>query len=105
MILLYVPAADAEAAGRIARALLEERLIACANLVPVRSLYRWEGEVREEPEVLLLMKTRRELYAAAAARLRQLHDYALPCLAAYPAEAVNEDYLAWVRSETRGEGA
>src|SRR5687767_8068656 len=77
VVLASVP--DLEVGRRLARTLLQERLIACANLVPgVTSLYRWEGEVQEEDESLVVMKTRSELVPRLIARIPELHPYELP---------------------------
>lgn len=96
-------APEAESAARIARVLVEERLAACVNLVPaVRSIYRWEGSVQEDDEVLLVVKTRAGRAAALADRIRALHPYALPEVLALEAGEGSAAYLDWVREETRG---
>lgn len=94
-------APDAESGARIARALVEERLAACVNLVPgVRSIYRWQERIEDEGECLLVIKTRRERVEALDARLRALHPYELPELVALPVAAGSAPYLAWVAGET-----
>jgi periplasmic divalent cation tolerance protein len=93
-------APDADTAARIARALVEERLAACVNLVPaVRSIYRWQGRIEDEAEVLLVIKTRSERVEALAERLRALHPYELPELVALPVTAGLAPYLDWVAAE------
>jgi periplasmic divalent cation tolerance protein len=93
-------APDADTAARIARALVDERLAACVNLVPaVRSIYRWQDRVADDAEVLLVIKTRAERIEALAARLRALHPYELPELVALPVAAGLESYLDWVAAE------
>lgn len=93
-------APDAETGARIARALVEERLAACVNLVPgVRSIYRWQGRVEDAGEVLLLIKTRAERVDALASRLRALHPYEVPELLALPVSAGLGPYLDWVLAE------
>lgn len=88
-------------ARRIARAVVEERLAACVNVVPgVTSIYRWDGAVQEDSEVLMVMKTRAERVGELAARVRDLHEYALPEVIALPIDAGSEEYLRWVREET-----
>jgi periplasmic divalent cation tolerance protein len=97
-------APDAEAARRLARALVEERLAACVNLVPgVTSIYRWEGALHEDAEWLLVAKTTQDRLAALAERLAVLHPYALPELVALAPSGGSERYLSWVRAETRTE--
>ncbi len=96
-----VTAPDAEVGARIARALVEERWAACVNLVPgVRSVYRWEGKLEDEAEVLLVVKTRADRVSGLAERLRALHPYDVPELVALPVEQGLEAYLAWVRRES-----
>jgi periplasmic divalent cation tolerance protein len=96
----FSTAPDAETAGRIARALVDERLAACVNVVAgVRSIYRWKGAVEDEAEVLLVIKTRVERLETLAARLRALHPYELPELVALPAVGGLGAYLEWVASE------
>jgi uncharacterized protein involved in tolerance to divalent cations len=93
-------APDAE---RAARTLVAERLAACATIVPrVRSVYRWKGSVRDEAEVLCILKTRRTLFSRLRARLVELHSYEVPEALALPVAAGWERYLAWLKAETRG---
>ena len=103
LVLAISTAPDAEHAARIGRALVEERLIACANLVPgLTSIYRWQGGVQSDPEVLLLMKTRRALVPHLKERLPQLHPYQVPELVVSPIVDGLEAYCRWVRDETDG---
>src|SRR5262249_12603655 len=98
---VLVTGPDAETGARSARALVEERPIACGNPVPgVRSIYRWEGRVADEAEVLLLLKTRASRCAAVAARVNALHPYALPEVVALPVVDGSEAYLDWVLAES-----
>jgi periplasmic divalent cation tolerance protein len=101
LVLALSTAPDAEHAARIARALVDERLIACANLVPgLTSIYRWQGEVQSGTEVLLLMKTRRALVPHLKERLPQLHPYQVPELVVTEISDGLAPYCAWVRGET-----
>jgi periplasmic divalent cation tolerance protein len=101
VVLVSVP--DAEAGRRLARTLLEERLVACANLVPgVTSLYRWEGEVQEDDEVLLVMKTGSGLVPQLSARIPELHPYELPEVLALGVTDGLPAYCRWVLDETGG---
>jgi periplasmic divalent cation tolerance protein len=102
LVLTTVP--DREAAERLGHALVEERLIACANLIPgLHSIYRWQGEVQSEAEVLLLMKTRRARLTSLKERLPQLHPYEVPELLALPVADGLDAYCGWVVGETRGD--
>ena len=99
VVLATVP--DAEVGRRLARTLLDEGLIACANLVPgVVSLYRWEGEVQEEGETLLLLKSRMELVPRLLERIPELHPYELPEVLALPVAGGLPAYCRWVLDET-----
>lgn len=105
VIVILMTAPDAAAGAQIARALLEERLIACANVVPaIRSLYRWEGRVEDSEESLVVMKSTAGVVDAIAARVRQLHPYDVPEVVATEVVAGLEPYLDWVREETDVDG-
>ncbi len=101
-VVVLVTAPTAERAAEIARAAVDERLAACGNVVPgVRSVYRWEGKVQEDEEVLLLLKTTRDRLEALRERILALHPYDVPEVIALPVEAGSAPYLAWIRAETR----
>ena len=92
-------AANPEEAERLARTLVEERLAACASLVPnVRSIYRWQGQVESSAETLLLLKTGPDQLAALEARLHQLHSYQTPEFLVLAVEAASQPYLDWLQS-------
>lgn len=100
VVLCAVP--DQDVATAIARTLVEERLAACVNCVPgVTSIYRWKGELQVEGELLLVIKTTRERYEAASARIVALHPYELPEVIAVDVSHGLDRYLAWVERETR----
>ncbi|MDJ0850972.1 MAG: divalent-cation tolerance protein CutA [Myxococcota bacterium] len=99
---VLVTAPDLEVARSLARDLVERRLAACVNVVPgIRSLYRWEGEVQEDDEVLLVVKTRADRGDALASRIRELHPYDVPEVLALPAAGGSEPYLRWLREESQ----
>lgn len=100
--MVLVTAPSVEKAARIARALVVERLAACGNVVPgVRSFFRWEGKVRSEPEVLLVLKTTRDRFQELRARVLSLHPSQVPEVVALPIEAGHAAYLDWIASSTR----
>jgi periplasmic divalent cation tolerance protein len=95
-------APNAEVGALIARALVEDRLAACVNVIPgVRSIYRWEDEVQDDPEVVLIIKTRADRCEALAARIKDLHPYDVPEVLVLPAVGGNAPYLAWIETETK----
>ena len=101
-LVVLVTAPSAEQAAALARALVEARLAACGNVVPgLRSIYRWEGQVRDEPEALLVLKTTRDRLEALRERVLALHPYDVPEVLALPVEAGSAAYLAWLAAETR----
>lgn len=92
---------DAATAEGIARALVEERLAACGNVVPgVTSIYRWQGRIETAGECLLILKTAAGRLAGLSARLTELHPYDVPEVLALPVEAGAPAYLRWVLEET-----
>ena len=98
---VLVNAASAEQADSIAHTLVGERLAACANIVsPIRSVYRWKGEVETATEHLMIIKTRANLIAKVEARVRQLHSYEVPEIIALPIVAGAKSYLDWVFEST-----
>jgi len=95
---VYVTAASRDEADKIAGAVVEERLAACANIFPgVQSVYRWQGKVERAEECALVIKTTAEGFAALEARVKELHSYECPCIVAWPVVAGNAEYLEWVR--------
>lgn len=98
---LLSTAPDDEVAERVARALVERRLVACVNLVPrVRSIYRWQGAIHDDAEVLMVMKTTAALAPSVADALAELHPYECPELLEVGVEGGLAPYLAWVEGET-----
>jgi periplasmic divalent cation tolerance protein len=100
---VVLTSAPVEVAERLARALVSERLAACVQVVPgVTSVYRWEGEVRAEPESVLWIKVAAERVDELAARIEELHPYELPEFVVLPVDPGMTDarYLGWVRAET-----
>jgi periplasmic divalent cation tolerance protein len=97
IILSTVPVDEGD---RIAKTLVSERLVACVNATPVRSCYRWKGEICTDGEELLVMKTRESLYPRVMERLREIHPYEVPEILAVPVWGGFRPYLEWVLGET-----
>ena len=92
---------DEPTATGIATALLAAELAACVNCVAgIRSLYRWDGQIRDDTEVLLVIKTRAARYGALETLVRARHPYELPEIIALPVVAGARDYLDWIRQAT-----
>ncbi len=100
VIFCTVPAAESEA---MARALVEGRYVACVNVVPVHSYYRWNGVFCSEPEHLLIAKTKKTMTEAVIATIKSLHSYEVPEIITVPVIAGYAPYLAWVQGETKDE--
>lgn len=102
IVFAYVTVASWDEGRQIGRALVEERLAACINLVPgMTSIYRWEGKVEETNEVVLIAKTRAELFEPLADRVRSLHSYKVPCILELPVGRGNPSYLDWLTEGTK----
>ena len=98
VIMTTVP--GSEEAARLAALLLEERLAACVQELPITSTYRWEGEVCRGPEVLLLVKTTPGRSASAASRIAAAHPYSVPEILVLGAAGGSGPYLDWLAAET-----
>ncbi len=99
--MIYVTTGSRAEAVNIARALVDERLVACANILgESQSIYRWQGKVEEAQEIVLIAKTRGELIEKVLARVKELHSYDVPCVAAYTMVTGLPEYLAWIHQET-----
>ena len=100
-IVIYVSAGSEQEALTIARTLVEERLAACANLIPkIRSIYRWEGKICDESECYLIVKTRQGLFQSIQERIKALHSYDVPEIIALPIVEGLDSYLRWINDET-----
>jgi periplasmic divalent cation tolerance protein len=99
IILTTAPPAEAP---QLARTLLEEKLIACCNILPqVSSMYWWNGEITTDSEALLIIKSRADLVDPLMARIKELHPYEVPEILVLPVETGFEGYLNWVRETCR----
>jgi periplasmic divalent cation tolerance protein len=100
IVVLTTVASDDEAV-QLVRTLLDRRLIACGTLVPgARSIYRWQGKIADEQEVLLLLKTRSARLEALQEAFRELHPYKVPELLALSVDTGLEKYIEWINGET-----
>jgi periplasmic divalent cation tolerance protein len=99
IVILYIPCGSEVDAQTLSLTLLERGLIACANIYPSRSIYRWKGEVADQVEHVIFAKTTAALAEQAAAAAEQLHGYDIPCVLVFAPESANAAYARWVESE------
>jgi periplasmic divalent cation tolerance protein len=105
-IVVLVTTPSAEKAAALARTLVEERLAACANIVPgLRSIYRWEGRVQDDAEALLIIKTLRARFERLRERVVALHEYSCPEVIALDIVDGHEPYLRWIGESVADPGA
>lgn len=98
---VFITAGSTEEGEKIARALVNEHLAACVNIVsPICSVYRWRGQVQEDQEVLLIAKSRFASLEQLAHRVKQLHSYQVPEIIAMPIVGGAQDYLHWIDDQT-----
>ena len=101
MVVVLVTAPDEEVAAQLARTLVQERIVACAQILPgLTSYYSWENQLECSGEVLLILKARQERLAALDQRVRELHPNEVPQIVALPACHVEEHYARWVMDVT-----
>jgi periplasmic divalent cation tolerance protein len=105
LLLVLITAPDLEIAQKIARALVTNKIAACVNISPgLLSIYSWEEKLQEDEEVLLLVKTRKELVESHLLPLiHDLHPYDLPEIISLPIVGGSQSYLNWIREETGGD--
>ncbi len=99
-ISVYTTFPDRDSARRVARILVDEGLVACANLAPIESIYAWQGRSEEATEWAAWLKTRRTLYRRVEARIRALHSYEVPAIVAFPLLGGYPAYLEWIAGAT-----
>jgi len=98
-VMIFVTAASEQEAASIGRALVEEGLAACANIIPqIRSIYQWKGEVRDEGEALIIIKSREDLFERIRSRVKELHSYEVPEITAIKLEKGDPAYLQWIET-------
>ncbi|UOF02849.1 divalent-cation tolerance protein CutA [Bdellovibrio reynosensis] len=104
MVLLYIPCPDKKVAQNIAKTLLEEKLIGCANIIPgMESMYWWDGKIETSSEYILILKTLATPDAQEILRKRvlELHPYEVPCVMTLDVLGINESYKRWLESSMK----
>ena len=99
-VFLYVTNPDEAHARKIAKVLLKKKLIACANFIPIRSMYPWKGKFMKEKEIVAIFKTPAPAYKKVQREIERIHTYKIPCIAKIAVE-FNEPYQKWLDSNTR----
>jgi periplasmic divalent cation tolerance protein len=101
-IVIFVTCSSSQEAEKIGNFLVENRLAACVNVIPeVKSIFFWKGKISQEKEVLLIAKSRMDLFDSIQKEIKRLHSYEIPEIIALPVEAGSEEYLEWIRQETQ----
>jgi len=105
-IVVLTTCGSAAEARKIACRLVEEKRAACVNILrgPVESVYRWRGKVASAREFLLLIKTKRKMFAGLERAIRQLHSYDVPEILALPVSAGSKSYLQWINDSVKSSG-
>jgi periplasmic divalent cation tolerance protein len=101
-IVVYITAPSEEDAVMIARALVEQKLAACVNIVRnIRSIYSWQGKIEDDMEVLMIAKTQKKHFDALSEKVKELHSYDVPEIIAMPILKGSDDYLEWIKDSTQ----
>lgn len=101
-MIVFVTCGSEEEALNISRALVEEQLAACVNLIsPVRSIYRWEGKIWDEKEWILIIKTQKERFGELERKVKSLHSYSVPEIIGLPIVEGASSYLEWLEEMTK----
>ncbi|AEF96997.1 divalent-cation tolerance protein CutA [Methanotorris igneus] len=99
-VLVYITASNHEVAKKIASHLLESKLVACANIFPIESMYWWRGKIENDNEVAIILKTKEKLVKKIIEEVKKLHSYTNPCIIAIPIIHGSEEFLKWIDEET-----
>lgn len=97
-IFIYITNPTEEEAKKIARHLLEKKLIACANIFPISSLYWWKGKIADEKEVVVIAKTLEENFEKVKEEVKKIHPYSVPAIIKIPVSS-NKKYFDWLKGE------
>ena len=95
---MYITSGSKKEAEKIAEHLLEKRLVACANIFPIESMYWWEGKIEKAGEYVSIVKTMPELWERVKDEVKRIHSYEVPCIMKIEVEA-NKEYEEWIRKE------
>lgn len=103
-IVVLITTSSTDEAKKIGNSLINKNLAACANIIPsVQSIFKWKGNICNESEVMIIVKTRLELFDELQSEVKELHSYEVPEIIALPIITGNENYLKWINGETQTE--
>ncbi len=101
-VVIYITTGSIDEAKMIGRALVEEKLAACSNIIsPIQSIYSWQGEICNDKEALMILKSRKKLFKKIVKRVEELHSYDVPEIIAIPIIEGSSKYLSWINDETK----
>ena len=100
-IVVFITAPNEEEAAKIAKSLVEAKLVGCVNIIKnIRSIYSWQGKVEDDTESLMVIKTQKRLFNKLSAHVKKLHSYTVPEIIALPIVEGAKDYLKWLKEVT-----
>ncbi|MCE5213794.1 MAG: divalent-cation tolerance protein CutA [Methanobacterium sp.] len=98
--LIYITTSGSPESEKIAKILLEEKLVACINIIPqIKSLYLWEGQIEKDNESIVLAKTRADKIDKVIKRVEEIHSYQTPCILEFTVKKGSKEYLQWMEKE------
>ena len=100
LVFIYITNPTKEEARRVAKHLLAKKLVACANIFPVNSLYRWKGKIADENEFVLIVKTTNSNFEKVKNEVEKIHSYDIPCIVKIPVDS-NKKFFDWVKKEVK----
>lgn len=100
MKIIYVPCANEEEATSISTTLVSEKLAACTNIFPIKSIYQWKGKLESEKEYVIIVKTTDALESEAVVRIKELHSYETPAIISWNSES-NSEYFDWMKEQVK----
>lgn len=96
-ILLYITCKNKEEALKIGKTLVQEKLVACANIIDsMHSIYSWKNEIVEDTESILILKSIRFNFKSIELRIKEIHSYSIPCITSYQIDEGSKEYLEWI---------
>lgn len=104
-ILLYITCKNKEEALFLGKTLVQEKLVACANIIdPMHSIYSWNNEIVEDTESILILKSIRSNFKSVELRIKEIHSYMIPCIVSFQMEEGSKDYLEWIFQSVQQHG-